>query len=130
MIIKDKEGIYELKVDLDRKVVTETYEKKLFTKEAVTRMAEDYRNKIFPLFKGKKWAKLCDMRNYMMTQNVPEAQEFVGECYRNGMDKAALIVATKVLEMQMNRVGEAQAFKPVAFTDPVEADNYLKSAGY
>lgn len=122
MVIRDAEGIYELSVDVSRRDATETYAKKLFTVEAMQRMAEDYRTKIFPLFKGKKWAKLCDMRTYMMSSNVPEAQEFVGECYRNGMDKAAIVVASNVLEMQMNRAGEAQAFRPVAFTDPAEAD--------
>lgn len=130
MVIKDKEGVYELKVDNIRRVVYESYAKKLFTKEAVARMAEDYKSKIFPLLKGKKWAKFCDMRSYMMSTNVPEAQEFVGECYREGMEKAAIVVPTKVLAMQMNRVGEAQAFKPVAFTDVEEAEMYLKKEGY
>jgi hypothetical protein len=120
---------YELKVDLERKIVYEEF-KGIFTKEAVAKMKNDYKTKILPLFKGSKWAKYCDMRNYKLSGSQDELGEFVQYCTDNGMAHASIIVASAVVKMQMNRVGKSVGVTPVAFTDEKEGEDYLKTSGY
>mgnify|MGYP001580934398 FL=1 len=120
---------YELKVDVERKIVYEKFEG-MFTKQAVANMKNDYKTKILPLFKGSKWAKYCDMRIYKLTDSQNELGEFVQYCTDNGMAHAALIVSSAIVKMQMNRVGKNVGVTPVAFTDEKEAEDYLKTAGY
>lgn len=130
MLLKDKEGLYELKVDMARGIVYETYGTGLFTPEALKRMDTDYKTKVIPMLKGKKWAKFCDMRTYRMSNNVEEANAHVGYCLQNGMSEAAIIVPSVVLKMQMNRVGKNAGFAPTAFTEVNEAEQFLKKQGY
>ncbi|MCB2308312.1 hypothetical protein LGL08_07790 [Clostridium estertheticum] len=68
---------YELKVDVERKIVYEKFEG-MFTKEAVANMKNDYKTKILPLLKDSKWTKYCDMRIYKLT----DSQNELGERYR------------------------------------------------
>lgn len=130
MEITDKEGLYELRVDMARGIVYETYADKLFTPEALLRMDSDYKNKVIPMLKGKKWAKFCDMRTYKMSRNVPEANAHVGYCVKNGLSDAVLVVASTVLKMQMNKVSETTGNAPNAFTEIQEAEKFLKEKGY
>lgn len=129
MLIKDIQDLYELKVDVTRRIVYEKF-KGMFTKEAVSRIQNDYATKILPLFKDKKWAKYCDMRDYRLANSQDELNAFVQYCTDNGMAHAALIVESAIVKMQMNRVGRNVGVNPVAFTDENEAEAYLKECGY
>ena len=120
---------YELKVDVDRKIVYEEF-KGMFTKQAVADMKNDYKTKILPLFKNGKWAKFCDMRDYKLSDGQEALGEFVQYCTDNGMAHASIIVASAVVKMQMNRVGKTVGVTPVAFTNTKEGEDYLKTMGY
>lgn len=128
--IKDTQGLYELKVDAERKIVYENHFKGQFTSDALARMDKDYKEKVIPAFKGSKWAKLCDMRDYQIANNVDEMNAHVQYCIEHGFSHAALIVESAIVKMQMNRTGRNTPVPPNAFTDEKEADAWLKSVGY
>lgn len=128
--IKDTEGLYEIKVDTDRRIVYENHFKGLFTSEALKRMDKDYKEKAIPALKGNKWAKYCDMRNYQLSNIVDEMNVHLQYCINNGLAHAALIVESSIVKMQMNRTGRNTPVPPNAFTDEKEADAWLKSQGY
>jgi len=120
---------YEIKADLERGIVYENF-KGMFTKEVIASMEKDYKTKILPHLRGKKWAKYCDMRNYKMANAKDELNAFVGDCMKNGMAHAAIIVESAVVKLTMNNVGNTVGVKPVAFTEENEAKAYLDQCGY
>ncbi|OPJ64434.1 hypothetical protein [Clostridium oryzae] len=130
MEIKDPQGLYEIKVDLERRIVYENHFKGLFTIEALQRMDKDYKEKVIPALGGKKWAKYCDMRNYQLSNIVDEMNTHLQYCIDHGLEHAALIVESAVVKMQMNRTGRNTPVPPNAFTDEKEADAWLKSVGH
>lgn len=130
MVIKDKEGLYEIRVDTQTNIVYQIHNKGLFTAEAVKRLDDDYRTKVIPLLEGKKWAKLCDLRNYQMTSNVDEMNAHNVYCIEHGMAVGALVMDSAVLKLQMNRSGKAIGVAPNVFSSVEEAEEWLKSQGF
>ncbi|ABW18435.1 hypothetical protein [Alkaliphilus oremlandii] len=125
MIIKDSKGSYELKVDAARGIVYETFNGFLNMES----MHNDYVNKVFPLIKGKKWTKCSDLRNYKTT-TLNDGDTHLEWCTKNGMVPGAIIVASAIVKMQMNRLGKTSNSDPVAFDNLEEADAWLKSQGF
>ena len=130
MVIKDKEGLYEIRVDTQTNIVYQIHNKGLFTAEAVKRLDNDYRTKVIPLLEGKKWAKLCDLRNYQMTSNVDEMNAHNAYCIEHGMVAGALVMDSAVLKLQMSRSGKAVNLEPNIFSSVEEAEKWLKSQGF
>ena len=125
MIIKDAKGTYELKVDTQRGIVYETFNGFL----DMDSMHKDYVAKVGPLLKGKKWAKCSDMINYKTT-TLDDGSAHLAWCLENGMQQGAIIVASAIVKMQMNRMGKDSKINPVAFESLEEADTWLKSQGF
>lgn len=130
MLIKDTQGLYEIKVDTTRRIAYQTHFKGLFTAEALERLDNDYKKKVIPMFKGQKWSKLCDLRDYTLGNIVNEMNVHNEYCIKNGMADVALVVESAIVKIQMNRGAKAVDFAPTAFTDVKEADEWLKSKGY
>lgn len=128
--ITDTEGLYELVVDISRRVVFQTHKKGLFTAEALKRLDNYYKKNVIPLLTGKKWAKHCDLREYTLGNIADEMNAHNKYCIENGMTDVALIVDSPIVKMQMNRGGIAVSLAPTAFTDTAESDTWLKEKGY
>ncbi|GAB6086471.1 hypothetical protein [Alkaliphilus crotonatoxidans] len=128
MVIKDVQGKYEIKVDTQRRIVYEN-PNGLWEKSDFERFKNDYINKVGPLIKGKKWAKYCDLIGYRTSNITDEIGELNIWCEENGLTHAALLVESAIIKMQMNRSVKGTVY-PQAFTDPKEADAWLKSQGF
>ncbi|HCL4479991.1 TPA: hypothetical protein N2D99_002058 [Clostridium botulinum] len=131
MVIKDMQGgLYEIKVDTARKIVYQTHFSGIFDKESLERLDRDYKTKVIPLLKNKKWAKLVDLRNYKVRDIVEQMNQHNKYCIDNGMSHVALIVESVIVKMQMNRAGKNVEVSPTAFTDEKEARDWLSQKGY
>ena len=131
MLIKDTQGKYELEVDVSKRIVVQRTVKGLFPVDAMERMHDDYVKKVIPLFKGQKWAKLCDMRDYATSPAINDLMEQHNKhCVSNGLAHVALVVQSAVAKLQMNRAGDKVKFAPMAFTTMEEAYDYLRTNGY
>lgn len=128
MIVKDVLGKYELKVDVQRRIVYEKNEG-MWTKEEFARLHNDYVTKIVPAFGGKTWAKCCNLVGYKTSDITDDIAEHNLWCEKNGFTHAALIVESAIIKMQMNRSVKGGVF-PMAFTDEKEADAWLRSQGF
>lgn len=129
MIIKDSKGMFTFEVDKHRRVVKETPEG-LFTKEDIERYHDDYVNKVMPaLGSGKPWSNISDLRNYKTSSVVEELQKHVLWKVSNGLTRAAIVVGSAIVNMQMKRTG-GTAIEPKPFETLEEADQWLQEQGY
>ena len=130
IIIKDTEGKYEINVDPTRMIAFQKHEG-MFKEDCLERLDQDYKTKVIPLFKGSKWAKCCDLRNYKVGGDITDKMNIHNTyCIEKGMSHVALIVESAIVKMQMNRAGKQIQFAPTACLDEKEADIFLKSNGY
>jgi hypothetical protein len=134
MEIKDKEGKYLLKVDLKRNIVYEI-PVGYWKPEDVIRLHNDYATKVVPLFKGNKWAKLCDLTNYTVSMITEEIQDHVKWGHQNGYTTAAVVVdecdnCRSVIELQMKIGSKNVPFTLKFFSNVEEADEWLKAQGF
>lgn len=128
MLIQDVKGLYKIKVDTSRRVVYE-YVTGLWQAEDYNRMQNEYVTKIGPLLGGKPWAKLSELKNYKTSNITDEINNHVTWSTKNGLAKAALVVESSIIKMQMKRSG-AGLMAPEVFTDEKSADDWLKTQGF
>lgn len=128
MLIQDPQGKYTIKVDTTRNIVSEA-QTGLWNKEDMKRFNSDFVNKIGPALKGKKWARLSNLRGYKPSDITEEIKEHVDWAEKNGLSCAAIVVESAIVKMQMGR-SAIGSVKPKIFLDENEADAWLKSQGY
>lgn len=128
MIIQDSKGMYEVKVDTKRRIVYE-YVTGLWQAEDYKRLHNEYVTKIGPLLGGKPWAKLSELKNYKTSNITDEINKHVSWSAKNGLEKAAIVVESSIIKMQMKKSG-AGVMDPEIFTDEKSADDWLKSQGF
>lgn len=129
MIIKDTQGVYELKVDTSRNIVYETFNG--FLKDgAMERLHDDYVSKIGPLFKGKKWTKCCDFRKYRTSDLGEAGTTHLQWAKENGLVPGPIIVESAIVKMQMNRMSGDKGFLPSAVLNEKEAEEKLTEIGF
>ena len=128
MLIQDSKGLYKIKVDTARRVVYE-YPTGLWQAEDYKRMHNEYVTKIGPLLGGKPWAKLSDLRSYKASNITDEINVHVAWASKNGLAKAAIVVESSIIQMQMKRSGGG-IMAPEPFVDEKAADDWLKTQGF
>jgi hypothetical protein len=131
MIVKDKKGKYEMKVDTAKKVV---YEKNmgLWQKEDMIRQREDYKKVFQELKKSgiKSWGKICDLREYKMSNIAEDVNEISQWFKENGQTHCAFVQPKSVIvKMQMNRVVK-DIFVMAHFDNLEDAEKWLAKEGY
>lgn len=117
-----------LKVDTSRRVVYE-YITGLWQAEDYNRMQNEYVTKIGPLLGGNPWAKLSELKNYKTSSITDEINNHVTWSTKNGLAKAALVVESSIIKMQMKRSGTGFML-PEVFTDEKSADDWLRTQGF
>ncbi|MBU5438078.1 hypothetical protein KQI42_08670 [Tissierella sp. MSJ-40] len=128
MIIQDAKGMYEVKVDTKRRIVYE-YVTGLWQAEDYKRLHNEYVTKIGPLLGGKPWAKLSELKSYKTSNITDEINKHVSWSAKNGLEKAAIVVESSIIKMQMKKSGSG-VMEPEIFTDEKSADDWLKSQGF
>ncbi|MCH5138271.1 hypothetical protein JMF89_13810 [Clostridiaceae bacterium UIB06] len=128
MLIKDSEGKYELKVDLERCIV---YEKNigLWDNKDISRFHNDYLSKIIPLLKGREWFKCTDLCEYEFSNITDEITTHTTWCVKNNLFGAILIVKNEEVEMQMNLsvLNSGMIYSPITFSNYEEAEKWFTS---
>ena len=129
MEVKDLKGMYTIKVDTSRRVVTELIDG-FFEKEDFARYHNDYVSKVLPVIgSSKPWATVSDLRNYKTSNIAEDIENHVKTKVENNLQKAAIVVGNVINKMQMKRVG-GSAMEPMPFETMEEADTWLKSQGF
>lgn len=134
MEIKDSLGKYILKVDIKRKLVYET-NIGYWKPEDMQRFENDYKNNIIPVFKDKKWAKCCDLRQYKTSMITNELKGQIEYSAQNGYVIAAIVLDDldkykSVIDLQMKIISEHTGVLFEKFTDIQEADKWLNEKGF
>lgn len=128
MIINDEKGLYKINFDEKRKIAYET-PVGLWTVEDYKKYHNDYVTKVGPILGGKSWAKCVDVRQYKTSDIGEEMAKHVDWMMKNGATHTAIIVESAIVKMQINKAA-AGSFNQQAFTDEVEANEWLKSEGF
>lgn len=128
--IQDKQGKYLIEVNSARGVVYQKHSG-AFDKDTLKRLDADYKQKVLPLLKGKKWAKCCDLTNYHVGGEInTEMAIHNKDMIDAGMTEAVLIVENPITKLQMNRAGRKSEFSPVEVKNNIQAEEYLRSHGF
>lgn len=128
MVIKDKEGKFTIKVDTKRAIV---YEEPIgiWDQNDIERFHKNYTEKIVPLFKGRQWAKCCNLKGYKVSKIADNLKEHTMWAFNNGLKHTAMIVDSFVVQNQMKRTGGDFIILDM-FETFEEADQWLSSEGY
>ncbi|WIF95193.1 hypothetical protein [Caminicella sporogenes] len=134
MEIKDIKGKYIIRLNPKRNLVYETcigYWKP----EDVERLHREYIKKIIPIFKGKQWAKCCDLKAYKTSMITQDIKKYANLWTKNGYVACAVIIDDSdiyksVIKLQMKLSVKNMLFKLKFFTNIKEADKWLKSEGF
>lgn len=130
MEIKDDLGKYVLTIDTSRNIVCEVL-MGYWKAEDLKRFHEEYILKIIPIFQGKPWAKLCDLRAYHTSMITDDIKKHIHEAVRGGFSKAAIILDpsnkyASVVEMQMRQCAKDTPLIVEKFTNHGDADRWLR----
>ncbi len=128
MLIKDEKGKFEITVDPVRCIA---YDKNigLWDPQDFERYHNIFVTKVVPQFKGKKWAKCSDLREYKTSNISSELKAHLSWAENNGFSCAAIVLDSTIIKMQMNR-SKRDVVEPYAFASMEEADSWLKNQGY
>lgn len=134
MKIKDLQGKYILKGDIQRGIIYE-WNIGYWRSQDIERFQNDYAKNIVPLFKGKPWAKCCDLRDYKTSMITEEIKEHVKWCIQNGNTVAVIIVNgldiyKSVIELQMKIAAKHSGHLVWYCTDREEAEQWLRERGF
>lgn len=129
MLIKDVNGKYEMEVNTQRNILFEKI-MGLWNADDIERYHKDCMAKVLPAFKGSKWAKCCDMRDYKTSSITEELNKKMAMYAQNGLVGGAIIVDSAIVKMQLSRSTKSIGLEPVPFDSVEEADKWLKSQGF
>ncbi len=129
MEIKDEKEMFTFKINKERRVVYEI-PSGFFNLEDFQRFHHAYESKVIPaLGGGKPFAIISDLRNYTTSNIGNELEKHVKYKVENGLSRAAIVVGSAIVKMQMKRVG-GTAMEPAPFETMDEADQWLKNQGF
>lgn len=128
MTITHPSGLYTIKVDTSRKLVSEA-PVGLWTKEQYQEYHSQYENKVAPLVAKEPWAILCDMRKYKISDLGDVLAKHAEWLENNNCKLTAMIVDSAIVKMQINRAVSGKIAQQ-AFTTEEEADAWLKTKGF
>lgn len=129
MIIKDVKGMYEIKVDT-RRCIAFTKCSGFWKKDDVDRFQKDHETKVIPAFKGKKWAKCVDLKEFRISQDAEAINNHNKYCEKQGLKTAALILDKAIVKMQMNNTSKGTGLDPKIFDNEIDASKWLSSIGH
>lgn len=132
MIIKDKDGKYEITVDRSRRIIYEKYIG-LWKSDDINREKSDYEKILKELNKSgvKCWAKICNLSEYKTSSISDKIKEFTAWNKNNGLEYCALVIPeSTIVKMQLNRSGAKLLNDTQYFTTVDEAEKWIKKVGF